>query len=248
MQNDPNKTGRTPPKGMPHQAPRPDQHALRGKPAKPDPLPKQRPVDEPEEDVRKPSLAGRILRHVGLALLLMLAVVFIYIFLLLGEPDDEAKTAVQPSETSITIPMSALDMPGESDVQKLADSFGQPVLSLNQMLTMYKARIFDTALDGEYARCVTITYTFEDGQQLLVESIRPTKAVSLLKKQDYTLDASALYSMGGLNAARMHNDTQICVFAQSDTAVYAVTCPRSHEEELAALLRYTILTDPAQQN
>ena len=247
MHNEPNKTGRTPPKGMPHQAPRPDQHALRGKPVKPDNLPKQRPVDEPEE-ARRPSLLSRILKHAALGLLLVLALAFAYVFLLLGEPDDEAKYMEKVPEENIAIPMSALDMPGESDVQKLADSFGQPVLSLSQMLPMYKSRIFDTAFEGEYARCLTITYTFDDGQQLLVESIRPTSAVSLLKQQDYTLDASALYSMGGLNAARMHNDTQICVFAQSATAVYAVTCPVSHEEELSTLLRFTTLTEPAQQN
>ena len=296
--------GRKAPAGMPHQPPRPDQNALRGKPVQPNTLPEQQPLTDEEMTERKPSLIGRILRRIALAVMLVLALVFAYIFLLLGEPDEEAKYAVPPVEETITmpmsaldmpgetdvqkladsfgqpvlalafayvflllgepddeakymekvpeeniaIPMSALDMPGESDVQKLADSFGQPVLSLSQMLPMYKSRIFDTAFEGEYARCLTITYTFDDGQQLLVESIRPTSAVSLLKQQDYTLDASALYSMGGLNAARMHNDTQICVFAQSATAVYAVTCPVSHEEELSTLLRFTTLTEPAQQN
>ena len=230
---------------MPRQAPRPDQHALRGKPAQENPLPKQQPVTDEEIVERRPSLASRVFKRIVMALLLILALVFAYIFLLLGEPEDEAKYVPKPVEESITMPMSALDVPGECDAQKLADSFGQPVLMLNQMLTMYKSRIYDTALDGEYARCVTITYTFEDGEQLLVESMRPTSAVTLLKREDYTLDASALYTMGGLNAARMQNDTQVCVFAQSDTAVYAVTCPVSHAEELANLLRYTTLAAPA---
>ena len=245
MQNDPN---RTPPKGMPRQAPRPDRNALRGKPVQANSMPEQRPVTDEETEERKPSLASRVIRRIALGVLLILALAFAYIFLLLGEPDDEAKYVPKTVEETITMPMSALDVPGESDVQKLADSFGQPVLAVNQLLTMYKSRIYDTALDGEYARCVTITYTFEDGQQLLVESMRPTSAVTLLKQEDYTLDASALYTMGGLNAARMHNDTQICVFAQSDTAVYAVTCPVTHAEELANLLRYTTLVAPAAGN
>jgi len=237
--------GRKAPAGMPHQPPRPDQNALRGKPVQPNTLPEQQPLTDEEMTERKPSLIGRILRRIALAVMLVLALVFAYIFLLLGEPDEEAKYAVPPVEETITMPMSALDMPGETDVQKLADSFGQPVLAVNQMLTMYKARIFDTAFEGEYARCVTLTYTFEDGQQLLVESMRPTDAVVLFKQDGYTLDASALYTMGGLNAARMENETQICVFAQSDTAVYAVTCPVSHAEELPTLLRYTTLIAPA---
>lgn len=245
MHNDPNTTGRTPPAGMPRQAPRPDQNALRGKPVQPDALPSQRPVDDGEMEIRKPSLISRMVKRVALGVLFILALAFAYVFLLLGEPDEDAKYMQKPVEETITMPMGALDVPGEIDAQRLADSFGEPVLTLSQMLAMYKSRIYDTAFEGEYARCVTITYTFEDGQILLVESMRPTSAVSLLKREGYTLDASALYTMGGLNAARMENDQQICVFAQSDTAVYAVTCPVSHAEELPNLLRYTTLAAPS---
>lgn len=241
MQNNPK---RTPPAGMPTQPPRPEKEALRGKPVQPAPQ-VQQPLTDEEYEERRPSLPGRILRRVGLAVLIVLSLVFAYIFLLLGEPDDEAKDVEIPAEESILMPMTALDMPGESDVQKLADAFQQPVLALGGSLAMYKSRIYDTAFQGEYARCVTITYTFEDGQTLLAESMRPTNAVALLKKEGCKLDASALYTMGGLNAARMENDQQICVFAQSDTAVYAVTCPVSHAEELPELLRYTTLIAPS---
>ncbi len=198
---------------------------------------------------RKPSLVSRILKSIGLGVLVILALVFVYIFLLLGEPDDDVKYLPEkPAEESVTMPMTALDMPGESDPQKLADTFGQPVLVLEGALSMYKARMYDTAFDGEYARCVTVTYAFEDGAQLTVQSIRPTAAVSLIKQQDYRLDGSALYTMAGLTAARMQNDTSVCVFAQSDTAVYAITCPASHADQLPDLLRYTTLAAPIAAN
>ena len=112
---------------------------------------------------------------------------------------------------------------------------------------MQKARVYDTAFEGGYARCVTLTYRFEDGAQLTVESLRPTTAVSLIKQSGSILDATALYALGGLNAARMENDLNICVFAQSDTAVYAVTCPKTHEDDLDSLLRQTMLTQPQTQ-
>ena len=197
-----------------------------------------------EEEEKKPSPIKRLLLRIAAAAAAVFALVFAYLFLLLGEPDDEAKQAAKPVQETITMPMSALDMPGEIDGRKLAEAFGQPVLVLNQQLTMYKSRIYDTAFEGEYARRVAITYTFEDGQSLLVESLRPTNAVTLIKQSGYTLDASALYSMAGLNAARMQNDASICVFAQNDTAVYAITCPASHAEELETLLRYTTLIAP----
>ena len=244
MSNQPNRPVRTPPAGMPRQAPKPSPNAVRGKAAQRAPMPQQQPVTDEEIIVRKPSLFRRILRRTGAILLLVLALVFAYLFLLLGEPDDEAKSIQKPVQETITMPMGALDVPGESDGARLAEAFGQPVLTLHQMLNMHKARIYDTAFEGGYARRVAITYTFEDGQSLLVESLRPTSAVTLIKQPGYTLDASALYSMAGLNAARMQNDTSVCVFAQSDTAVYAITCPASHAEDLETLLRYTTLIAP----
>ena len=201
------------------------------------------PATQPEAAPKK-SLASRIFKRIALGMLLLLALAFAYIFLLLGEPDEESKYAATPIEDSILMPMTALDMPGESNVENLADSFGQPVRAVSQLLPMYKARIYDTAFEGEYARCVTITYTLEDGQTLLAESLRPTSAVTLLKKDGYTLDGSSLYTMGGLNAARMDNDQYACVFTQSDTAVYAILCPRSHADDLNDILRATTMAAP----
>lgn len=212
-----------------------------------DSAPRQMPLGEEEAEVRMPSKWVRLLKRIGLAALLVLALIFAYLFLLLGEPDDDAKYMGDVQEETITMPMSALEIPGEANVDMLAEAFGQPVLSVGEALEMQKARIYDTAFEGGYARRVTLTYAFADGTPVTVESLRPTAAVSLLKGSGYRLDADTLYTLGGLNAARMDNATTCCVFAQSDTAVYAVICPQGRAEELAALLRYTTLTAPNPQ-
>lgn len=199
-----------------------------------------------EEQPRTPSRVRRALKRAGIVLLLALALIFIYLFLLLGEPDDDAKYLKKPAEERIFMPMNALETPGEANVQGLADSFDQAVLSLNQALPMRKARIYDTAFDGGYARRVTLTYAFEDGTLLTAESLRPTAAAALLKTEGGTLDGSSLYTLGGLNAARMDSKDTVCVFAQSDTAVYAILCPASHAQELNTILRYTTLIPPQQ--
>ena len=204
----------------------------------------QPPLGDEAPEAKQPSALSRILKKIGLAVLLVLALVFAYIFLLLGEPDDDAKYLPEKQEESITMPMSALEIPGDANVQNLADQFGQPVLSLGQALPMYKARIYDTAFEDSYARRVTLTYTFEDGTQATAESIRPTDAVTLLKEKGYKLDASSLYTLGGLNAARMDNDATCCVFTQTETAVYAVICPIAKAQDLTSVLRYTTLVMP----
>ena len=123
MSNNENRPVRTPPAGMPAQPPRPDRNALRGKPVKPTPMPQQMPVTDEETTEKKPSLAWRIFRRAGLVLLLTLALVFAYIFLLLGEPEDDAKYEQKTAQETITMPMGALDIPGQSDPARLAESF-----------------------------------------------------------------------------------------------------------------------------
>lgn len=248
MQNDHDQGVRTPPADMPAQAPKPDRHALKGKPRPEAPMPRQKKLTDEETTVKKPSALSRLLRRIGLLMLLVLALALAYLFLLLGEPEEEAKYQPKTEEAKISMPMGALEVPGQSNVENLADTFGEAVLSIGQGVTLQKARVYDTAFGGEYARRVTLTYTFEDGQTMTAESIRPTDAVTLLHQSGYTLDAFSLYTLGGLNAARMDNDTQICVFGQSDTAVYAVLCPKSHAEDLSTLLKTTTLVLPSAAN
>ncbi|MEG0049450.1 MAG: hypothetical protein RR865_09820 [Clostridia bacterium] len=219
--------------------------AMRSKPKPRDVLPEQQPVTDEEISEQQPAKWKAILGRVVTGFLVVLILAIGYVFLLLGEPEEEAKNAVPVAEEQIHMPMNALEAPGEANVQNLADTFGQPVLSLyGGSLPMSKARVYDTAFSGGYARRVTVSYAFEDGSLVTAESIRPTAAVTLLGGAGYTLRAGTLYALGGVDAARMDNAEQICIFGQSDTAVYAILCPKAHEAELAILLKQTALISP----
>lgn len=248
MQSNHNKNAavgrRTAPGGMPPEAPRPSPEALHGKAKPRDTLPEQKPVTDEMVTEKKPSLIKRVLLRILMVVLVVAAIALAYVFLLLGEPEEEALDANAVVEQRITMPMSALETPGEANTQSLADTFGQPVMSLYGGLSMQRARIYDTAFGGGFARRVTITYAFEDGAALTVESIRPTSALTLLSGSGYRLDATAMYALGGIDAAMMSNSERICVFGQSDTAAYAVICPASHADDLAAVLRQTTLITP----
>lgn len=233
----------SPPRDMPAEAPRPRKSALRDRQKPRDPLPEQQPVTDEDAAPKKPSRLRIFLLRAAVAVLLVIALVFAYLFLLLGEPDEEAKYVDLPEEELITMPMGALEIPGEANLQTLANTFGQPVMALYGGPALERARVYDTAFGGGYARRVTLTYAFEDGAQLTVESIRPTSAITLLGS-GYSLSASSLYALGGLDAARMDGGGQICIFGESDTAAYAVLCPEGHEDDLNTLLRQTTLIAP----
>ena len=253
MQSDRNRSRRDPsaadsprrarPENMPLNAPPTRGDALRGVKKPKDILPAQRSLTDEEELPQKPARWKTVLLKGIAALLLIVALGLGYLFLLLGEPDEDAAYTRQAEEERITMPMSAVESPGESNPASLAETFGQPILSLyGSALTMERSRVYDTAFGGGYARRVTLTYRFDDGSALSVESVRPTAAVTLLGGNGYTLDADSLYYIGGVDAARMENSSTVCVFGQTDAAAYAVLCPKEHAQDLETLLKQTALT------
>lgn len=221
---------------------------IRMKQPVPQNLPQQKPIDDEETPQELPTpWWKKALKRILLLLLVVVALVFAYLFLLMGEPEEELENAA-PVQTvqPITIPMNALEAPGDAYLPSLAETFGQPVLGIRSAeITLQRARVYDTAFGGEYARRVTLNYLLSDGGEMLVESIRPIDAITLLEG-DYILQADRLYAMAGLEAARMQNDSQICLFGQGEGAVYAITMPRSAEDQLDVILRQTLLVSADQ--
>lgn len=211
-------------------------------------LPVQKPVTDEEETEAPPAKWKILLKKIFLGLALIVTIVFVYIFLLLGEPEDDTQQLQDVEQEKIVHSISPLEVPGETDAANIAQTFGQPVLSMYPgVLPMEGARIYDTAFEGGFARRVTLTYTLSGGEQLLVESIRPTEAISLMGGSGFHLDGNRKYSIGGVDAAWMDNGEIIRVFGQADQAAYCITCPISYEEELTQLLRSTLLTAPVNQ-
>ena len=186
-----------------------------------------------------------ILKRICLGVLGLLALALVYVFLLLGEPDSMAVEAPPLQEEKIRVPMAAIQATGSADLPGLAASFGKPILALYGGLSLQKCTLYDTAFQGTYARRAVLEYAFEDGQMLLVESLRPAQAVALLEAgRQASLSLYSLYALAGIDAVRMDNPQSICIFGQQEGAVYAVTCPKARSGDLAALLKQTTLLQP----
>lgn len=235
----PKNGGRKPPEDMPQEVETIKRNYLQEQ--KRDVLPTQKALtDEPE---RKPPAKWKaIVKKIGIVLGLLLALAFLYLFLLMGEPDDDDEILMAQSarqEEIIQLPMQGQEMAGTVDVNDAAVSFGKAVMELRgNVLPLEKASLYDTAYRGGYARRLTLTYQFPDGQVVTVDSIRPPGAISLLTDSGYSIRLDALYTVGGMDAVRMDSDSYIRLAAQGEDAVYVIHYPVAHEDQLTDLLRY----------
>lgn len=90
-------------------------------------LPPQQPLTDEEALPKKTPRWKKIVRRVLAWVAVALALALCYLFLLLGEPDEDSKLAQQPvQQTPITLPMSAVESPGDTSPEGLAEIFGQP--------------------------------------------------------------------------------------------------------------------------
>ena len=81
-----------------------------------DALPPQQPLTDEETAPKQPPRWRKIVKKVLLWLGVVLALVLCYLFLLLGEPDEDEQLTQQPSQAQpITLPMSAVESPGDTE-------------------------------------------------------------------------------------------------------------------------------------
>ncbi|MBN1777954.1 MAG: hypothetical protein JW811_07510, partial [Clostridiales bacterium] len=99
--------------------------------------------------------------------------------------------------------------------------------------------LYDTAYRGGYARRLTLTYQFPDGQIMTIDSIRPPGAVALLEDSGYVIRVDTLYTMGGMDAVRMDSGDYVRLAAEGPEAAYVVHFPIVHQDQLTDYLRYT---------
>ena len=140
---------RKPPEGMPTRVP--PRRPPRAAPRTGEPLPAQKPVtDEPE--IRPPAQWKMVVKRMFAILGLVISLALVYVFLLIGEPDEDEQLTqqVQKQEETIRVPIAAAQVAGTADLNALAVNFGMPVLTL-QGETLQKATLFDTAFRGGYS-------------------------------------------------------------------------------------------------
>lgn len=244
-QGTPEGTPRKRPDNMPLEAP-PKKINVAPPPAAGAALPRQKPVTDEPEPVA-PARWKTVLKRMLAALGLVLSLSMVYVFLLMGEPDEDDQLTKQSAtqEETIRVPIAASQVDGNADLNPLAVNFGKPVLALyGGTLPLQKATLFDSAFHGGYARRLTLQYAFSDGALLTVESVRPTTAISLLGG-GYRINLASLFTVAGMDAVRMDSDTGLCVVARGMEAAYAVLCPESHAAELLLLLKQMSLMQPS---
>lgn len=186
---------------------------------------------------------GRMLTRLLTALSLVLSAGVFFLFIVMTAPQEGERAVVD--DQPLMQAAAELHITGGEQLDTLLAGFPAPVLSSvgTGALTLNEGRCYDVPFEDGVARCADLTYALEDGRSLMLRSIYPARAVSLIERDGYALVGSVQFA--GLEAVRMTREDSIRLHAQHSEALYVVIAPQMDYGELSDLLAGIQLTAAA---
>ena len=178
----------------------------------------------------------QVLLKVVTALLTAALIVLIGALLVLAQPKQEDTEKAEPQPLLTASP--AMNIEAETDLRSLVESFPVPVLSFmsGSGMSFVSGTSSDAGLEGGFGRIVSLYWQTQDGDPLILQSIYPASALSLLEK-GYHFSAVAGPTLFGMDSVRMENADTVRVHAATDTGLYVLTVPKSAASKISSLSR-----------
>ena len=178
----------------------------------------------------------QVLLKVVTALFSVALIVLIGALLVLAQPKREDTEKAEPQPLLTASP--AMNIEAETDLRSLVESFPVPVLSFmsGSGMSFVSGTSSDAGLEGGFGRIVSLYWQTQDGDPLILQSIYPASALSLLEK-GYHFSAVAGPTLFGVDSVRMENADTVRVHAATDTGLYVLTVPKSAASKISSLSR-----------
>ena len=176
----------------------------------------------------------RLLLKLFSGLLSFAVLVIACLSLILAQPraEDNKAPAAQPS----LAPSASVSAWSESDLSAMVSSFPAPLMSFvsSSGMRFVSGVSRDVETGDGTGRVATLNWQTPDGEPVILQSIYPASALSLLGN-DYHFVWKLGPTLFGSDSVYMEADGAVRIHAQTDSALYVVTVPPSLAPKLAAL-------------
>ena len=178
----------------------------------------------------------QVLLKVVTALFSAALIVLIGALLVLAQPKQEDTEKAEPQPLLTASP--AMNIEAETDLRSLVESFPVPVLSFmsGSGMSFVSGTSSDAGLEGGYGRVISLYWQTQDGDPLILQSIYPASALSLLEK-GYHFSAVAGPTLFGVDSVRMEKADTVRIHAATDTGLYVLTVPKSAASKISSMSR-----------
>ena len=179
----------------------------------------------------------RILLKVLFTVLSIVLILVVCFLLVLSQPRQDDRVRAEPQPLLSASP--AVTIRQETDLRSLVGSFPVPVLSFmsGSGMSFVSGTSADVGLSGGFGRVITLYWQTQDAEPMILQSIYPASALSLLEEGDYHFSPVAGPTLFGAQSVRMENAETVRVHAATDTGLYTVILPKSAAAKLSSISR-----------
>ena len=177
-----------------------------------------------------------ILLKVLTGLFSVVLIAIVGMLLVLAQPGHQETKKEEPQPLLAASP--SLNIEEETDLPSLIEPFPVPVLSFmsGSGMVFVSGSSYDVSLEGGFGRILALYWQTSDGEPLILQSIYPASALSLLNN-GYHFSPIAGPTLFGTNSVRMEDEETVRVHAATDTGLYVVIVPKSAGSRLSSLSR-----------
>ena len=177
-----------------------------------------------------------ILLKVLTGLFSVVLIAIVGMLLVLAQPGHQETKKEEPQPLLAASP--SLNIEEETDLPSLIEPFPVPVLSFmsGSGMVFVSGSSYDVSLEGGFGRILALYWQTADGEPLILQSIYPASALSLLNN-GYHFSPIAGPTLFGTNSVRMEDEETVRVHAATDTGLYVVIVPKSAGSRLSSLSR-----------
>ena len=177
-----------------------------------------------------------ILLKILTGLFSVLLIVVIGVLLVLAQPQSEDKKTAEPQPLLAASP--AVNITREAEIRTLVEDFPVPVMSFmsGSGMSFVSGTSSDVGLDGGFGRVLSLYWQTPDGDPLILQSIYPASALSLLDN-GYHFSAVTGPTLFGNDSVRMENADTVRVHAATESGLYVMTVPKSAASRISSLSR-----------
>ena len=150
------------------------------------------------------------------------------------QPDKQKSSEPQPLLTA----SPAMSASSAEDLKALIKSFPTKVMTFagDSGMTFLAASSEDFSLSGGTGRVATLWFQDENGEQVILQSIYPSTALSRLE-DGYRFSSTGGPMLFGSQSVRMEKADTVRIHAAVDTGLYVMMVPKSLGSQVAVLSR-----------
>ncbi len=185
----------------------------------------------------------KIIKKLPLFIFVLIVTAFIYVFLLLGEPNDLSTPTVETNiNETITEPCLTMQLSNSTSMQDIIDEFARP--ALGKEVDPTTANLSCEKTGNSYVYNLNASYQLADNTRYTISSSRPINSIHATNANGYEIKTENNVVIASMHGVWAENTNTVMIVCNNENTSYKLVFPKIDKEEILLELKSLKLNEP----